>query len=100
MILACLLAEGEEKFLAVRAWEAAAKNFDQGKEDFSAVVHGVCFVRKGSSGQLLPSQHLFDLYIIPADFDNQVTAALVDVIFGTIVNPPEQPIIEMLSNCD
>ena len=40
VILACLLAEGEEKFLAVRVWETAAKNFDQGKEDFSSVVHG------------------------------------------------------------
>jgi hypothetical protein len=40
MILACLLAEGEEKFFTVCALQTAAKNFDQGKEDFSSVVHG------------------------------------------------------------
>jgi hypothetical protein len=40
VILACLLAEGKEKFFTVRAWETATKNFYQGKEDFSSVVHG------------------------------------------------------------
>jgi hypothetical protein len=39
VILACLLAEGEEKFFTVRALQTAAKNFDQGKEDFSSVIH-------------------------------------------------------------
>ena len=52
------------------------------------------------TGYLLPSQYLLDFYVIPSNFDNQVPAALVDVIFGTVVNPPEQSVIEMLCNRD
>jgi len=34
----------------VRALQTAAKNFDQGQEDFSAVVHGVRFDYSGDWG--------------------------------------------------
>jgi hypothetical protein len=55
MILACLLAEIKQKLFAVRAFQTAAKNFKQGKENFSSVIHcstliimHICSVRQKS----------------------------------------------------